>query len=226
MTTAVPFGGEVDDPGAARSAAQKLLSSLESPELPLRLFPDEHITDCGWAFIVPFESRRWFDDGDLRWSVATHGPIVVPREHPPWALGAGDDPTPSELTPSRSAGHPPEPRYDRIACALAADAALGGTAQTAIGEAMVSTLRLLEERLGGVFEPRPSWGSIIAELQDGGPGSRGIAACGVRRPDGGTGVGVVLNVMNREGAIAAIDAQTGTFASPGEPLTVLLLRTG
>ena len=98
--------------------------------------------------------------------------------------------------------------YNCVACAIAGDARLGGSAASAldVGPQFQSAI---ESNLGGSFVPVSGESEITAILEEEGLGARGIV-WGSR----GTGaIGHVFNAVNQGGVIRYIDFQSGGAAS-------------
>jgi Papain fold toxin 1, glutamine deamidase len=99
-------------------------------------------------------------------------------------------------------------RMNCVACAIAGDARLSGSAASArdVGAQPISKL---EDMFGGSFQPVSGRSEIGSILEEQGPGSRGIVF-GSRGPGA---VGHVWNAVNQGGEVRFPDFQSGMGAS-------------
>jgi RHS repeat-associated protein len=95
-----------------------------------------------------------------------------------------------------------------VNCTIAADSTLGGRPASAL-PSRPKPLAVLERQYGGTFQSFGSPEAIAQQMAQAGSGARGIVY-GTRGPGQ---VGHVFNVVNQQGQIRFIDAQTGEIAS-------------
>jgi RHS repeat-associated protein len=95
-----------------------------------------------------------------------------------------------------------------VACAIAGDARLGGSAASAL-DVGLQFQSVIEANLGGSFAPVSGQSEITSILEQEGPGARGI----VWGSRGAGAIGHVFNAVNQGGVIRYIDFQSGGAAS-------------
>ncbi|MFV5997723.1 DNRLRE domain-containing protein [Streptomyces sp. NPDC056231] len=107
-------------------------------------------------------------------------------------------------------------------CAMAADAALGGSKAISVPGGPAPMYREeIEAAMGGKFRQRSGLTGVVGDLKRWGPGSRAI----VGGWPGGGGVGHYFNVINRDGMIVFIDAQKGQAYHLGRWKDWYVMRT-
>ncbi|MFE9381840.1 toxin glutamine deamidase domain-containing protein [Streptomyces sp. NPDC007025] len=148
------------------------------------------------------------DAGNLRWGEGGGGTTLL-----------GD----AYKTPKTDDLHkiinPQEGRVNCRGCALAVDSTLEGAPAMAPGKLARGPLKDVEKNFPGKKFRRRSFGNIVKEIQDAGPGARGIVYGADNEG------GHVFNVINRDGDVIFLDGQTGHAQHAATWDSYRLLRT-
>ncbi|MCL2778140.1 MAG: toxin glutamine deamidase domain-containing protein [Polyangiaceae bacterium] len=118
-------------------------------------------------------------------------------------------------------GIPYDNQANCAACAIAADATLGGNPTSALGGGPYEVMEILNLYLNQPFMTLERYSDIETIMMSAGPGARGI----VIGKDAVGRAGHAFNVVNEGGVVVFVDAQTGRVAKLTSYKVLFLQRT-